>query len=128
MVIRPITTYTTKMWWQRVDYKTSRAKPSMLRRLACLGKTGAIRTGPTAATEALLGLPSLPLKLEAETLVGIYRPSFNKQWKPRSIWYGHAKKVRDMMKESILQMGTDKMIMRYVMNRNEWEKGSIPIK
>jgi len=114
MAIRSIVTYATTVWWPRVEYKTSRAKLSKLQRLACLGITGAIRMAPTAAIEVLLGLPPLHLKMEAEAQVGIYRLSCNEQWKPRSIWYGHARNIRDMMKEPILQMGTDKMIPRHV--------------
>jgi hypothetical protein len=52
------------------------------------------------------------------------------------VWYGHVKEVQDMMKESILQMGTDKMIPKHVFHksftvrfpdRSEQEVGSIPI-
>jgi hypothetical protein len=74
--------------------------------------------------------------MEAEAQ-GVYRFSCNEQWKLRSVWYGHVKKVRDMMKEPILQTGTEKMISRHVFHkeftvrfpgRSEWEGGSIPIK
>jgi hypothetical protein len=61
VVIRPIITYATIVWWPRVEYKTSRAKLSKLQILAFLGITGAIRTAPTAAVEVLLGLPPLHL-------------------------------------------------------------------
>jgi hypothetical protein len=45
--------------------------------------------------------------------------------------------VQDMMKEPIMQMGTEKMILRHVFHKpsivqlpdtSEWERGSIPIK
>jgi hypothetical protein len=71
MVVRPIITYAAMNWWPRLKYKTSQAKLSKLKRLACLGITGAMRTTPTAATEVLLGLPPLHLKIEAEATVGI---------------------------------------------------------
>jgi hypothetical protein len=73
-----------------------------------------MRKAPTATTEVLLRLPPLHLKMEAEAQVGICRLSCNEQLKPRSIWYGHAREVWDMMKELILQMGTHKMIPRCI--------------
>jgi hypothetical protein len=48
--------------------------------------------------------------MEAEAQAEIYRFGCNEH-KPRSIWYGHARKVTDMMKEPILQMRPDKMIL-----------------
>jgi hypothetical protein len=63
VVVRPIITYAAMIWWPRLKYKTSQAKLSKLQRLACLGVTGAMRTAPTAATEVLLGLPPLHLKM-----------------------------------------------------------------
>jgi hypothetical protein len=50
----------------RKDYQT-RAKLSKLQSLACLGITGAITMAPTAATEVLLGLLPLHLKMEDES-------------------------------------------------------------
>jgi hypothetical protein len=75
MVVRSIIIYAAMIWWPRLKYKTSQAKLSKLQRLACLGKTGAMRTAPTAAIGVFLGLPPLHLKLEAEARAGIYRLS-----------------------------------------------------
>jgi hypothetical protein len=67
----------------------------------------------------------------------MYRLSFDEQWKPRAIWYGHAKTVQHMMKEPVFQMGIDKMMPRHIFHlslmvsfpeRSERERGSIPIK
>jgi hypothetical protein len=55
-----------------------------------LGITGAMRTAPTAAMEALLGLPPLHLQVEAEARVGNYRLHCNDQWKPKTEGFGHA--------------------------------------
>jgi hypothetical protein len=71
----------------------------------CLGITGAMRTAPTAAMEALLGLPPLHLQVEVETRVGNYRLHCNDQWKPKSEGFGHAHMFQDIEKETILQMG-----------------------
>jgi hypothetical protein len=67
-----------------------------------------MKIASTAEIEDLLGLPPLQLKMEAETQAQICRLTCN-EWKPKYMWYGHARKARDMMKDPILQMGTDKM-------------------
>jgi hypothetical protein len=113
-VLRPIVTYAATVWWPRVKFKTSQAELSKLQRVACLGITGAIKTTPTAAMEVLLGLPPLHLQVEAEAMMGSYRLRCNEQWKPKSVGFGHASMARDMEKEPILQMGSDKMIPVHV--------------
>jgi hypothetical protein len=54
----------------------------------------------------------------------------------KSLWYKHASKAWDMMTEPILQMGTNKMILRYAFHKpltarlpdkSQWERGAIPI-
>jgi hypothetical protein len=79
MAIRPIITYTTILWWPRVEYKNRRATLSKLQMLACLGITGVKKTASTAAVEVLLGLPLVHLKIEAEAQAGMYRLSFDEQ-------------------------------------------------
>jgi hypothetical protein len=49
-------------------------------------------SGYTAASEVFLGLP-LHLKMGAEALAGICRLSHKEQWKSRSVWCGHVRKV-----------------------------------
>jgi hypothetical protein len=107
-VVRPIVTYAATVWWPRVKFKTSRAELSKLQRVACLGITGAIKTAPTAAMEVLFGLPPLNLQVEAEAMIESFRLRCNEQWKPKSEGFGHAYMARDMEKEHILQMGSDK--------------------
>jgi hypothetical protein len=136
MVVRPIITYAAIIWWPRLKYKTSQAKLSKLQRLAYLGITGTMRMAPTAAIEVLLGLPPLHLKIEAEARTGIYRLCCNEEWKPEPLRYGHMSKSRDMMREPILQMGTDKITPRYAFqkpfivrlpDRSEWDRGIVPL-
>jgi hypothetical protein len=96
-----------------------------------------MRIAPTAAIEVLLGLPPLHLKMETEARVGNYRLSCNEQWRPKSLWYGHTSMARDMIKQPVLQMGTDKMIPRYAFHkpftvnltsRSEWDRDFVPIR
>jgi hypothetical protein len=68
MVVKPIITYATTVWWPRVKYKTCRARLSKFQMLVCLRITGAMKTAPTTATEVLLGLPPLHLRPRQESV------------------------------------------------------------
>jgi hypothetical protein len=70
--------------------------------------------------------------MEAEAKVGNYRLRCNEQWRPESEGFGHAYMIKDMKKESILLMGSDKMIPKHVYDkpftirfpdRSEWKEG-----
>jgi hypothetical protein len=123
------------MWQPTVKSKTNRAELSKLRRLACLGITGAMTTAPTITIEVLLGLLPLHLQLEAGARAGIYRLYGSDQWKPKSKENGHAYVSQVMKEEPILQMGTGKMIQRHIYDkpfmvrfpdRSEWKGGFQP--
>jgi hypothetical protein len=79
--------------------------------------TGAMRIAPAAATEVLLGLPPLRAMTEATDQAGIYILMCSQLWKPKSKYFGHARKSQDMEHEPILQMGTDRMIQRYAYHK-----------
>jgi hypothetical protein len=66
MVIRPVLTYGSTVWWLRVRYNVSRTEISKIERLACLAITGVMKTSPTAAMEVLLGLPPLHVTIEVD--------------------------------------------------------------
>jgi hypothetical protein len=132
-VVRPIVTYAATIWWPRVKHKKkNQAELSKLQKMACLGITGAMRTAPM---KVLLGLAPLHLQVEAEAKIGNYRLRCSEQWKHKSECFGHAYMTQDMEKESTLQMGSDKMILRHVYDkpfmirfpdRSEWKKGFQP--
>jgi hypothetical protein len=71
-----------------------------------------MRTSPTAALEIYLGLPPLHLQLETEARTGNYRLQCSDQWKPGSNSFEHVYLTQDMEKEPILQMVSEKMILR----------------
>jgi hypothetical protein len=52
--------------------------------------------------------------VEVEAKIGNYRVCCNEQWKPISEGFGYAYMTQDMEKEPILQMGSDKSILRHV--------------
>ena len=62
-MVRPIVTYASVVWWPKLMQKTSIDKCCKLQRLACLSITGAMRTSPTAAMEAIVGLTPLHLHI-----------------------------------------------------------------
>jgi hypothetical protein len=91
MVIRPILTYGSTVWWSRVRYNVSRTTLIKLKRLACLATTGAMKMTPPAAMEVLLGLPPFHVMIEVQVQAGIYRLMCTQQWRPKSINFGHTK-------------------------------------
>ena len=71
MVIRPMLTYNSKVWWLRVRHNLSRTELSKVQRLACLAITGVMKVTPTAAMELPVELPPLQVMTEMEAQVGI---------------------------------------------------------
>jgi hypothetical protein len=95
----------------------SRPELSKLQKSACLTATGAMKLTPMAAVEVLLGLPSFHMTTEAEAQAGVYRLWCTQQWIPKSTNFGHTKKPQDMKHEPILQMGSDRMFLRYAYHK-----------
>jgi ribonuclease HI len=60
-IIRPIISYGSIAWWEKVSQKTAQDKLNKLQRLACLATLGASKSSPTNALELLLDLPPLHL-------------------------------------------------------------------
>jgi len=56
-VIRPTVTFASLVWWPGCQTASAKRKLSRVQRSACLGITGAMRTTPTYAVEALICLP-----------------------------------------------------------------------
>jgi hypothetical protein len=113
MVVRPIVTYAATMMWPRVNLKISKIELDKLQRMVCLGITGTMKPLPTLAIEVLIQLSPLPLQLDAEAREGIYRFYYSDQRKPKSEGFGHVYMTQSMKKEPIIQMGTERMILRH---------------
>jgi hypothetical protein len=73
--------------------------------------------------------------IEEEAQLGIYRPTFALEWRPTSTNFGQTKKSWDMHHESILQMGSDRVIPRCAYHKPftvkfpdkyEWQNGLNP--
>jgi hypothetical protein len=81
---RPSITFACLVWWPSCQTASTEERLSRVQRLACLGITGAMRTTPTAAMEALLGLLPLDLVIQNEVRSAAHRlwsldvgPTFN---------------------------------------------------
>lgn len=89
-VIRPIITYASLVWWPKVEQKTAQKWLQKAQRLACLGVTGAMRTCPTTAIEALINLLPLHLQIKKEAALGALRLQRTINFKPGDL-VGHLK-------------------------------------
>jgi hypothetical protein len=72
-VVRPSIIYASLGWWPGCETARANQQLSSIQRLACLGITGAMRTTPTNAVEALVGLPPLDLVVQGEGRVSAHR-------------------------------------------------------
>jgi len=72
-IIRTSITFASVVWWPRCQTASAKKKLSKVQRLACSGITGAIRTTPTGAMEALIGLPPLDLVIKVEASSAAHR-------------------------------------------------------
>jgi hypothetical protein len=79
--------------------------------------TEAMKMTPTAAMEVLLGLPPLHVMTEAQAQAELYRLMCTQQWRPKSTNFGQTKKSQDIGQELILQMGSDRMLQRFVYHK-----------
>jgi hypothetical protein len=65
-------TFASLVWWPSCQMANANKRLSSMWRLACLGITGATRTTPTGAMEALTGLPPLQLVIQGEVRWAVY--------------------------------------------------------
>jgi len=72
-IVRPTLTFASLVWWHGCQTASAKKKLSKVQRLACLGITGAIRTTPTGAMEALIGLPLLELVIQRKARSAAHR-------------------------------------------------------
>jgi hypothetical protein len=72
-IVRPTISFASLVWWPGCQTASTKSKLSKVQRLACLGITGAFRTIPTGAMEALVGLPLLDLLMQGEARSAAHR-------------------------------------------------------
>ncbi|XP_043476375.1 uncharacterized protein LOC122507631 [Leptopilina heterotoma] len=74
-ILLPRLTYACVVWWSRVELKTAQTELERVRGMVLRGITGAVRTTPTAALGALLGLEPLHLTIKAAAVKAALRLS-----------------------------------------------------
>jgi hypothetical protein len=65
--------FASLVWWPGRQTASTKKKLSKIQRLVCLGIMGALRTTPTGAMEALVGLPPLDLVIQQKARLAAHR-------------------------------------------------------
>ncbi|KAJ8916435.1 hypothetical protein NQ315_014648 [Exocentrus adspersus] len=92
---------------------------SRLQRLACISVTGATRSAPTEALEALLSLPRLHIEAEAGAMRASYRVKQWGQWRGRVQDGGHVSVLSQLVeRDKLLEAPSDKIPPTYVFKKN----------
>ena len=73
MIIKPVLTYGSLVWWPKTEQTTIKNKLNRLQRLACLSISGAFKTTPTLAMEAIMNILPLHLHIKYEALKSAVR-------------------------------------------------------
>lgn len=135
-IVLPRITYASLVWWPKIEETTTQRKFAKLQRLACIAITGAMRSTPSKALDALLNL--LPLHQFIRNDAGKNALRFNALNNVlEGNLLGHTKILKDVYKDPYLTMNED--WMEVVLNldisyevvetsRQTWESGgpSIP--
>ncbi|MCP3661285.1 MAG: hypothetical protein GY696_02130 [Gammaproteobacteria bacterium] len=124
-IVRPMLCYAALVWWHRLELVTARDLVGRVQRLAGLFVTGAMRSTPGAALDALLNLPPLHLFVESEAMAACYRFSRAGAWRARNL--GHSRIYRRMVTDvPLLRLRGD-----YVPRQASFEKkfaSTIPLR
>jgi ribonuclease HI len=110
-IIRPIISYAALVWWPKTKQKAAQALLLKIQRLACLSITGAMKTCPTAAMEALLDLLPLHLQLKKEALLSAIRLHRTEKWKPGNL-VGHLEIMEDLYESLATKEMSDFMVKK----------------
>jgi len=133
-VIRPSITYASLVWWPGCQTASATKKLSKIQRLACLGITGAVRTTPTHAVEALICLPPLELVVQGEACMAVHRLLSLGCWSYLHTNRGHSSILKRLQQlDPVFNMGLDatrptcNLEPKYrvtMLTRENWTRGS----
>ena len=128
-VIRPMVTYASLVWWDRAE--TSRMELRKVQRLACVMVTGAMRSTPTVALDALLNLAPLHVEVKKEAVLSAFRVLNLYKYLPGD-FTGHLKVLNSFSELVNLNKIDDCMPITYnfglpflirIPDRREWADG-----
>lgn len=112
MVVRPMATYASFVWWRKSEQRKTSADLQKVQRLACLLTTGAMKSAPNTALEAMLDLPPLPDMVKKEAALTAFR--MLKDIKPNTgDMQGHMKIYEDFQEIMELHSISDTMPLRH---------------
>jgi Reverse transcriptase (RNA-dependent DNA polymerase) len=115
-IVRPVIAYAAFIWWPRCQLGSVQSQLSKVQRLAIISITGALKTTPTAALEALLNIEPLHIHVEAMARATCIR--FNQSSLLVKSNFGHAKLWYNLISESPhLNMPHDKIQPAYRFDR-----------
>ena len=116
MMVRPIITYAAIIWWPKVLERTTATKLQKLQRVACLGITGAMRTCPTAALEAIVGLSPLHIFIRKTAARCAIKLQIEYKYKSGD-HVGHLKILDSIPKRDMFCTIPDTMVKEYCFGR-----------
>lgn len=125
-MVRPIVTYAAWIWWPKADQINAATKLNRIQRLACLQITGAMRTAPTSALEAIIGLTPITIHVKREALASALRHAILDK---TSRITGHSRIVKEIPNWERLRYCTDigtvkldfeKPFTITILERDEW--------
>jgi hypothetical protein len=112
MVVKYMVTYASFVWWRKSGEATTGAMLQKIQRLACLLTTGAMKSAPTKALEAMLELPPLPDTVKNEAAQSTVR--LLDEIKPKAgDMQRHLDIYRDFKEIVELQVLSDKMPVQH---------------
>ena len=131
MVVCPIITYGSIIWWSRIRCDNAKSDLIRLQRMVCIAISGCMKTTPTATLELLLGLHPLYMQIEAEALISLKRLKNLGHWKDYSNYLSWSGLNPIAMSHSYIHMPSDGILVRYafdkpykiqVPSRDDWRK------
>ena len=115
-IVRPVIAYAAFIWWPRCQLGSVQSQLSKVQRLAIISITGALKTTPTAALEALINIEPLHIHVEAMARATCIR--LNQSSLLVKSNFGHAKLWYNLISESPhLNMPHDKIQPAYRFDR-----------
>lgn len=134
-IVRPMISYGAVVWWPRCHIGSIQNQLTKVQRLALVAITGALKTTPTSALEALLNVEPLAIHIEAVARATTLRLHLYNLLNPATS--GHAKLWSHMIRDSPnIEMPHDCITPTYrfdssfksaVPSREEWVNGSVAI-
>ena len=117
MILCPIITYGSVVWWSRTRLNTAELDLDKIQRMVCVAMSGCIRTTPTASLELLLGLHPLYMRIEAEALICMKRLKNLGHWKDYSRYLSWGDLNSNVLTHPFFDMPSDGLLCRFTFDR-----------